>query len=127
MADIPDLHPLTLLIEEETRVCADIEDHLLQAGFDVLSAADTDEASAYLKKRRDIRAVVIDAHVPGKMNGAEFIDHIRKTRLDLIVVMMSGHSDQASGDLPPGVLFISKPNLFEHLVPTLRRHLVDDR
>jgi DNA-binding NtrC family response regulator len=116
-----------LLVEEDTRVRMDIEDHLRRAGFDVLSADHTDKALAYLKDRPDIRGVVVDAHIPGKMDGSAFVHHIRDSWPDLIAVMMSGHSDPSSGEVPAGSLFISKPNLFEHLVPALRRYLGGDR
>jgi DNA-binding NtrC family response regulator len=123
MAETPSDRALLLLVEEETDVRTDIEALLLRAGFDVLSAADTDEASAYLEDRREIQGVVVDAHAPGRVDGSGFVHHVRASWPDLVVVMMSGHSDSSSGELPAGSLFISKPNLLEHLVPALRRHL----
>jgi two-component system, response regulator PdtaR len=112
-----------LLVEEDGRVRRDIAKHLVEHGFDVIEASDSDQALALLQGRADVRGFVTDAHVPGRIDGFELARVVRERWPDIGVVMMSGHSDASSGPIPPGGEFIAKPYLFEYLAPTLRRFL----
>jgi CheY-like chemotaxis protein len=114
--------PVILVVEEEAMERAAIAEHLEGAGFAVLQADSTDEALELLDGA-DLRALVTDAHLPGRMDGSELARTIRGRRPDLPVILMSGHSDLRDDELPEGVEFISKPYLLDRLVPTLRRLL----
>jgi DNA-binding response OmpR family regulator len=113
--------PMILLVEEEPSEREPIARHLQENGFSVEVVDDSDAALAFLKKRSDIRGLVTDAHVPGKIDGFELAALVRERWPDLAVVMMSGHSDESSGPIPDGGDFVSKPYLFSHLVPALNR------
>lgn len=113
-------HPVVILAEEEVPQRMDIAKHLEAAGFHVLQAADSDEAQALLDGRSDVSAFVTDSHLPGQIDGFALATLVREQRPEIAVVLMSGHSDASSGQVPPGGRFISKPYLFEQLVPTLR-------
>ena len=115
--------PVILVVEEEAMESAAIAEHLESAGFAVLQADSTDEAEAMLEKRADVAALVTDAHLPGRMDGSELARAIRGRRPDLLVILMSGHSDLRDDEMPEGVEFISKPYLLDRLAPTLRRLL----
>jgi DNA-binding NtrC family response regulator len=124
MSDTPDpAAPLVLVLEEETHERDAIADHLREAGFAVCPAADSDEAMVCLEEHPDLRALVTDAHVPGRIDGHALAAAIRRQRPSVAVVLMSGHSDESSGPVPEGAAFVSKPFLFERLVPALRRLL----
>jgi DNA-binding response OmpR family regulator len=113
--------PMILLVEDEPSEREPIARHLREHGFSVEVVDDSDAALALLKKRSDIRGLVTDAHVPGKIDGFELAALVRERWPDLAVVMMSGHSDESSGPIPDGGDFVSKPYLFSHLVPALNR------
>ena len=113
--------PMILLVEDEPSEREPIARHLQEHGFSVEVVDDSDAALALLKKRSDIRGLVTDAHVPGKIDGFELAALVRERWPDLAVVMMSGHSDESSGPIPDGGDFVSKPYLFSHLVPALNR------
>jgi CheY-like chemotaxis protein len=115
--------PLILVLEEETHERTAIAEHLEQAGFAVLEAEDSDRALACLESRSDLRGFVTDAHVPGSTDGFELARIVRERWPGLAVVMMSGHSDASSGPVPDGAEFVTKPYVFSHLAPALRRLL----
>ena len=111
--------PVIVLVEEETHERVFIADHLSEAGFEVLQADDSDAALAFFEKRSDVRGLVTDSHVPGKVDGFELAHLVRERWPETAVVMMSGHSDASSGPLPEGSEFVAKPYLLSRLVPAL--------
>jgi DNA-binding NtrC family response regulator len=78
---------------------------------------------AILQARSEVQALVTNAHLPGKIDGFELARVVRERWPEIRVIMMSGHSDASSGPIPEDGVFIAKPYLFEHLVPTLARSL----
>jgi DNA-binding NtrC family response regulator len=113
--------PVILVVEEEAVERVAIAEHLAEAGFDVIEAEDTDEALAVLERRSDVKGLVTDAHLPGRIDGSELAQAVRDRRPGVRVVLMSGHSDLRDDELPEGVEFISKPYVLDRLAPTLRR------
>ena len=115
--------PVVLVVEEEATERVALAEHLTDGGYEVVEASDSDEALAALKSNSKVRAVVTDAHVPGKIDGHELAQLVREQWPDIAMIMTSGHSDATSGPVPDGGEFIVKPYLLEHLLPTLRRML----
>jgi DNA-binding NtrC family response regulator len=113
--------PVILVVEEEAAERVAIAEHLGEAGFDVLEAEDTNEALAVLERRSDVKGLVTDAHLPGRLDGSELARTVRDRWPGVRVVLMSGHSDLRDDEMPEGVEFISKPYLLDRLAPTLRR------
>jgi DNA-binding NtrC family response regulator len=113
--------PVILVVEEEVSERVAIAEHLGEAGFDVVEAEDTDEALAVLERRSDVRGLVTDAHLPGRIDGSELARAVRDRRPGVRVVLISGHSDLRDDEMPEGVEFVSKPYLLDRLAPTLRR------
>ena len=116
-------HPVIVLVDEEPTIRQATARHLREAFFDVMEAADSDEALKHLGSSSKVHALVTDAHLPGKIDGHELAGLTRKRWPDLAVVIMSGHSDATSGPVPPGAEFVAKPYVTTHLVPTLNRLL----
>jgi DNA-binding NtrC family response regulator len=115
--------PVIVLVDEEPTIRQALVRLLEEASFEVVEAADSDRARRLLERAPAVHALVIDAHLPGKIDGFELAGLARKRWPDLAVVVMSGHSDATSGPVPPGSEFIAKPYLPTHLVPTLNRLL----
>ena len=113
--------PMIVLVEDEPSEREPISRHLQEHGFAVEVVDNSDAALALFKKRSDIRGLVTDAHLPGKIDGFELAALVRERWPGIAVVMMSGHSDESSGPIPEGGDFVSKPYLFSHLVPALNR------
>lgn len=118
---------VVLVVEEETTERVVLVEHLAEGGYEPLEAADTDEALSALEANANVRAIVTDAHVPGKIDGYELARLVREQRPEIATIMTSGHSDATSGPVPEGGEFIAKPYLLEHLLPTLQRMLQRDR
>jgi DNA-binding NtrC family response regulator len=110
-------------VDEEPTIRQAAADHLREASFEVVEAADSDEALKHLEASPVVHGLVTDAHLPGRIDGHELAGLARQRWPDLAVVMMSGHSDATSGPVPPGGEFVAKPYLTTHLVPTLNRLL----
>nr|WP_246205318.1 response regulator [Microvirga arsenatis] len=113
--------PVVVLVDEEPSIRQAVARLLQEASFDVHEAADPDEAARILEKEPAADALVVDAHVPGRIDGFELAAKARGRLPGLAVVMMSGHSDDTSGPVPEGGEFIAKAYLTDRLVPTLNR------
>jgi DNA-binding response OmpR family regulator len=118
--------PVIVLVDEEPTIRQAVVRLLQEASFEVVEAADSDEAQTLLEQAPAVHALVVDAHVPGQIDGFELARLARKRWSDLAVVMMSGHSDATSGPVPPEGEFVAKPYLPTHLVPALNRLLGRD-
>jgi DNA-binding response OmpR family regulator len=112
--------PVIVLIEEETQERLFLVDYLKDGGFDVLSAEDTDAGLKLLDEHGEADALVTDAHVPGSIDGFELARVARERWPNIMVVMTSGHSDETSGPLPEGAVFVVKPDLTTRLLAVLR-------
>jgi DNA-binding NtrC family response regulator len=115
-----------LVVDEESQMRDAVCEHLGQHGFTTLNAADTDAALALIRRHSEIQGAVVDAHLPGSVSAPELMQRLRKDRPNVAIVMVSGHSDRASGPVPEGCEFLNKPSLSEELVPMLRRLLKTD-
>jgi DNA-binding response OmpR family regulator len=112
--------PIIILVEEEGQQREYIANHIIENGFDVLPAEDSDAARELLKTRTDVRGLVTDAHVPGEIDGFELARIVSERWPEMAVVMISGHSDASSGPVPEGTEFVAKPYVTDRLVPALR-------
>jgi DNA-binding NtrC family response regulator len=112
-----------VLVDEEPTIRQATARYLREASFEVVEAADSDEALKHLETAPSVHGLVTDAHLPGRIDGHELASLARERWPDLAVVMMSGHSDATSGPVPPGGEFVAKPYVTTHLVPSLNRLL----
>lgn len=115
-----------LLVEDETMVRMLGCDVLEEAGFEVIEAANADEALAVLREREDVQVLFTDVEMPGSLNGYR-LAHLTHERWPQVkVLIVSGRSHPGPGDLPPGGTFIGKPYSPADLVRRLRE-LAGDR
>jgi CheY-like chemotaxis protein len=61
--------PVVLIVEDEFLIRMDAVDMVRSAGFDVVEAANADEAILILEDRLDITVVFTDIQMPGSMDG----------------------------------------------------------
>jgi CheY-like chemotaxis protein len=59
--------PVVLVVEDEFLLRMDAVDMIQAAGFEVVEAANADEAIETLEARRDINVVFTDIQMPGSM------------------------------------------------------------
>ena len=98
-----------LVVEDEALVRIVISDHLRDDGFDILEAANANEAIVLLETHADIQILFTDIDMPGSMDGLE-LSAIARHRWPLVrIVIASGQGLLDIVDLPEGGLFYSKP------------------
>ena len=101
-----------LLAEDEYEVRAVNRSILEEFGYNVVEAADGQEAvSKYMEYSARIGLLIMDMVMPGK-SGKEAYGEIIKVKPDVKVIFTSGYAPdlmKAKGFLEPGACFISKP------------------
>src|SRR3954463_3076741 len=101
--------PVVLVVEDEFLLRMNAVDMIAAAGFEVIEAANADEAIAILVNRRDITVVFTDIQMPGSMDGLKLARAVRGRWPPIKIVATSGHVDVGETDLPDGGRFL--PNL----------------
>jgi CheY-like chemotaxis protein len=79
------------------------------AGFEVLEAANADEAIEILESRNDIRVVFTDIHMPGSMDGLKLAHAVRDRWPPIEIIVTSGRETPTEEDLPARGRFLPKP------------------
>jgi CheY-like chemotaxis protein len=101
--------PAVLIVEDEPLVRLGAVKIIEDAGFEVIEAADADEAIRILESRGDIRLMFTDVHMPGSMDGLKLAKAVRNRWPPIKVVVTSGRERITEQDLPKGVHFFAKP------------------
>lgn len=88
--------------------------------FDVIEAANADEAIEILEARRDITVLFTDIQMPGTMDGLRLAAAVRDRWPPILIVTTSGHVFVGEDDLPDGARFLPKPYKPDEILTTLR-------
>jgi CheY-like chemotaxis protein len=98
-----------LMVEDEALVRVLGVGMLVQAGFRVIEAADSDEALEFLEADSDVRLLFTDVNLQGTIDGLALARqvHSRWPRIGIIVV--SGKPLTRPDELPAGSRFYRKP------------------
>ena len=115
-----------LLVEDDASVRAVVRRMLEAQGYDVLEAADGDDARRIVEDRDGrIDLLLLDVVMPGR-NGREVAEHLTARWPGLRVLFMSGYTDDEillRGLVRPGVAFLSKPFTPDRLARVVREVL----
>jgi CheY-like chemotaxis protein len=98
-----------LVVEDDVLLRMDALQMLNDAGYQVLEAAHADEAITILEARLDITIVFTDIDMPGSMDGIKLAQAVRGRWPPIKIVVTSGHSIPAKGEMPFDSIFIPKP------------------
>jgi len=112
--------PVVLIVEDEFLIRMNAIDMIRAAGFDVVEAANADEAILILENRRDITVVFTDIQMPGSMDGLKLAAAVRGRWPPIKIVTTSGNARVTEDDLPSGSRFLPKPYSAEEIATTLR-------
>lgn len=94
---------------------------MIAAGeFDVIEAANADEAIDILETRLDITVVFTDIQMPGSMDGLRLAAAVRDRWPPIKIVATSGQVTIGRDDLPDGGCFLPKPYSPAQILKTLR-------
>ena len=111
---------LVLLVDDEEAVRGLARRVLERGGYQVLEAANGEEALSTLADHRaSVRAVVLDLTMPG-LGGEATLQRIRRDNPDLPVIVSSGYVPEEEGMLA-GVPFLAKPYRPSELVDAVKK------
>jgi CheY-like chemotaxis protein len=101
--------PIVLVVEDDHLLRLDATDMVESAGFEVIEAANADEAISILESRNDIAVVFTDVQMPGSMDGLKLARAVRGRWPPIKIVTTSGLRIIEETDLPEGGRFLPKP------------------
>jgi CheY-like chemotaxis protein len=108
-----------LIVEDEPLILMVAMEMISEAGFEVIGAANADEAIRILESRNDIRIIFTDINMPGSMDGLKLAHAVRGRWPPIKIVATSAHGHKVADELPTGSLFIAKPYAAQTLVRAL--------
>jgi CheY-like chemotaxis protein len=112
--------PAILIVEDEPWVRLGTARTLEDAGFEVIEAANADDAIRKLEDRNDIRVVFTDVHMPGSMDGLKLAHVVRNRWPPVKIIVTSGRERLTEEELPEGGRFFAKPYNVKEITDTLR-------
>lgn len=101
--------PVVLVVEDDYLLRMDAADMIKAADFEVIEAANADEAIAILESRNDIAVVFTDVQMPGSMDGLRLARAVRGRWPPIKIITTSGQRIIEELDLPEGGRFLPKP------------------
>jgi signal transduction histidine kinase/ActR/RegA family two-component response regulator len=84
-----------LIVEDDDEVAALTVEMINQLGYATTRVASAEAALGALADRRSVDIVFSDVMMPGRMNGVELAQEIRRRRPNLPVLLTSGYADAA--------------------------------
>jgi DNA-binding response OmpR family regulator len=115
--------PVVLLVEDEPLLRFFASDVLEEAGFDVIETGNADEALIWLDVRNDVRVIVTDIQMPGRMNGLDLAALVHHRWPGILILIVSGEVRPTTAELPEGGRFVAKPYEGSAVVHHLREML----
>ncbi|SDI22577.1 MULTISPECIES: response regulator [Bradyrhizobium] len=109
-----------LIVEDDVLIRMDAAQMIAGGEFDVIEAANADEAIDILETRSDIAVVFTDIQMPGSMDGLKLAAAVRDRWPPIKIVATSGHVTIGHDDLPDGGRFLRKPYSPAEILNTLR-------
>lgn len=100
-----------LVVEDEGMILMWVEDVLIDAGHDVLTASSADQALPILENDPDIELIFTDIDMPGSMDGIQLASLVHDRWPPVNIVIASGKHRPRSSEMPDGAVFLPKPYL----------------
>lgn len=109
-----------LVVEDEPIIRLGMVLSIEDAGYEVVEAANADEAVARLTADGEVKIVVTDVDMPGSMDGIRLAHYVRHRWPPIQLLVISGKVGVTPGQLPDGVPFMSKPYQEPQFLSTIR-------
>jgi CheY-like chemotaxis protein len=109
---------LVLVVEDEDIIRDNTFEELVEAGFDVLEAANGEEAVQIIEGTDQLGALFTDIRMPGPLDGWQVAEAFRAKRPDGIVLYASGYSVKHTP--VSNSLFFRKPYRIQQVVWGIR-------
>lgn len=117
-----------LLIEDNSVIRMMVCELLVDLGYAVREAADSQSCFKYAEQFGEIDLLITDVGLPGGMNGFELAEAVRSHQADLKVLYITGFTKDVAVRqklLEPGMHIISKPFAIDTLSIRVR-HILDE-
>jgi CheY-like chemotaxis protein len=101
--------PRCAVVEDEALVRFLAVDIFEEAGFEVIEASNGEEGLRMLEGRPDVRALVTDVDMPGRIDAFHLARLTHERHPAIAVLVVSGRRRPEEADLPPGAKFMGKP------------------
>jgi CheY-like chemotaxis protein len=111
---------VVLVVEDEAIIRMNIVQVAEDSGYEVLEAANADEAIEILEDRGDICAVFTDIIMPGSMDGLRLARAIRGRWPPIQIIVSSGIDISNFPDFPEDGRFIRKPYENRQVIAALK-------
>lgn len=98
-----------LVVEDELLIRLLVSDELRSAGFDVIEAADADEALTILGSLVRVDLIISDVRMPGSLDGLGLLAVVRETYPTIPVIITSGHVESRHAIADGAARFLAKP------------------
>jgi len=112
--------PVVLVVDDEPLVRMTAADELEEAGFQVLEAANADEALDVLEECADeVQVLFTDVNMPGSMDGMALAEQVHRRWPHVLLLISSGYARPHPDEIPDHGHFVPKP----YIGATLVRHI----
>jgi two-component system, response regulator PdtaR len=108
-----------ILVVEDEALIGNAAYMIRDLGFEVIEAADADQAVSLLESIPEISVVFTDIQMPGSMDGLRLVAVVRKRWPPVALLVTSGQFRPKDGELPENTLFLPKP----YILGELKTHL----
>jgi PAS domain S-box-containing protein len=116
-----------LLVEDDDQVAELTVEMIKQLGYDATRVASAEAALGALAERRHVDIVFSDVMMPGRMNGVQLAQEIRRRRPGLPVLLTSGYIEPSNRSAAQPTKIIAKPYHLEQLRDALAAATRDAR
>lgn len=111
-----------LVVDDEVLIRFMQAEALRDAGYEVVEAANGDEALALLRAGLDVSLLITDVRMPGSLDGLDLARAAHDLRPDLAIAISSAHVGAIQGNLDGIVAdFLPKPYLPSRLIELANR------
>lgn len=110
---------IVLVVEDEALIRMHAAEMICDLGFEVVEAANADQAISLMESRLEISVVFTDIQMPGSMDGLRLVAVIRNRWPPVALLVTSGQLRPRESDLPENAHFLPKP----YMPSDLKTHL----
>lgn len=98
-----------MVVEDEPLIRLGMVMAIEDAGYEVIEAANADEAVRKLERADGVKLVMTDVDMPGSMDGIKLAHFVRGRWPPIQLIVLSGKVGVQPSQLPVGAKFVSKP------------------
>jgi two-component system, response regulator PdtaR len=119
-SDKGSIRSVILIVEDETLPRLYLGEVLERAGYQVVSAANADEAIEVLKSRDDIHTIITDINMPGSMDGLRLAAAVKDRWPPIKIIIATGKEAPRREEMPVDSQFLPKPYAPDRVLAAVR-------